>query len=123
MPLLYRSMPVAEDGFPVTDWRGVGIREDHDIFIDEERDVHPGSGGMSVFVDPMAAPPFRRPPSLGGDSKHPMWSISSDDLGEDLEFVQDGGSKHGAVEPITTMSLTSYLDALAETREGWTPVQ
>jgi hypothetical protein len=34
-------MPVAEDGFPVTDWRGLGIRDDHDIFIDDEGDVIP----------------------------------------------------------------------------------
>lgn len=73
MPLLYRSMPVAEDGFPVTDWRGLGIREDHDIFIDDEGDVHSRSGGISLrrpngraFVPPAAIARWRlQAPDVG----------------------------------------------------------
>ena len=117
-------MPDAGDGFPETGERGLGVRIGFDVIIEDDDTVYPNSGGMSAYTDPMALPPFRRPPEFGGDSKHTMWAIDASDLAPNLTFTPDGrpGSSHGVVEPITMMSFAGYLDSLAETRELWTRV-
>src|SRR5262245_2122963 len=75
--------------------------------------VHPNTGGMSVAPDDlMNLPPIRRPKSLGGSGKDPVWYIDIDLLGSDLAFVQDK-STHGLIEPGRSMTLDEFLKALA----------
>jgi hypothetical protein len=132
MPLLYRSLPVADDQLPETGERGLGVRVGIDVIIEDEdgedSDVHPGRGGMSVAPDhPKHLPPWRRPSEFGGTGRHPVWVIDSEALGPDLAYAPDNPpserSTHGVIEPMTRMSLIAFQDALAETRGHWMLVQ
>lgn len=52
--------------------------------------VLPRQGGMSVAPnDPLNLQRHRRPASLGGIGRDPVWYIEADDLGPDLDFRQD----------------------------------
>jgi hypothetical protein len=81
--------------------------------------VVPGQGGMSVAPgNPMFLLRHRRPSSLGGTARHPVWVIETEDLGPDLQFRQDRAS-HGLIEPRRMMTLREYEEALAKTRARW----
>jgi hypothetical protein len=58
---------------------------------------------------------LRRPPGYGGKGKDPVWWISVDDLGTNLQFRQDS-SGHGLIEPAMTMSLNDFERELERTR-------
>jgi hypothetical protein len=74
---------------------------------------------MSVAPkDPANLPKNRRPASLGGTGKDPVWEIDDTDLGEDLQCSQDT-STHGVVEVKVEMTLDEYEQALAATRGKW----
>jgi hypothetical protein len=79
----------------------------------------PGQGGMSVAPnDPADLPRHRRPASLGGIGRDPVWYIEADDLGPDLVFRQDRPS-HGLIEPKRAMTLDEFQAALARSRQFW----
>jgi hypothetical protein len=83
------------------------------------RQVQPNTGGMSVAPDdPMNLPPIRRPKSLGGSGKDPVWYIDMDLLGADLAFIQDKPT-HGVIGPSRAMRLDDFEKALAATRASW----
>ena len=79
--LLYRSMREETDGFPAVGPSGrlLGIRGDDtttpDVAAVNPTDpVGPGDGGLSVAPgDPMLLLRHRRPPSLGGTGRDPVW--------------------------------------------------
>jgi hypothetical protein len=124
MTRLYRGMkPDPDDGCPSTGpgKRLLGAVPGIDILPDDAGMVYPGTEGMSVSPhSPEFLPEWRRPPALGGTGKDPVWVIESEKLPTDLIYAPDGqGERHGWVEPSTAMTLTSYQDALAETRETW----
>jgi hypothetical protein len=74
---------------------------------------------MSVAPDdPMHLPKHRRPASLGGIGRDPVWYIETEDLGSDLEFRQDRPS-HGMIEPQQPQTLQAFQGALAATRCRW----
>jgi hypothetical protein len=80
--------------------------------------VNPGSGMSVAPHDPAALPPRRRPASLGGTGRHPVWEIDAADLGPDLGFVQDSRT-HGVIGPARPMAIADYLTALTATRDRW----
>jgi hypothetical protein len=79
---------------------------------------------MSVAPDPAYLPPFLRPASLGGHGKLPVFVIGRSVLGETLVYRPDPAkpTRHGFVEPATTMLLTAYAEALAATANTWKEV-
>jgi len=123
---LYRSMKEAPDGYPDVGPSGrlLGVRPGSDptadvLAIAPSDRVLPGLGGLSVAPDdPVHLPRHRRPATLGGKGRDPVWSIDSDDLEPDLEFRQDRPG-HGLIEPKRAMTLQEFQDALAGTRCRW----
>jgi hypothetical protein len=123
---LYRSMKEARDGYPVVGPGGrlLGVRPGNDptpdvLAVAPNDTLLPGQGGMSVAPDdPLHLPSHRRPASLGGAGRDPVWYIESDDLGPDLAFRQDRPG-HGLIEPKHLLTLQAFGNALAATRHGW----
>lgn len=102
--------------------RELGVRLEGDILIREDGSVGPGTGGMSVALDdPNNLPPHRRPAKFGGLGRDPVWQIDEADLPGTLVMRPDpeDPSRHGFVEPIESMSLFDYQDALATSRGLW----
>jgi hypothetical protein len=57
---------------------------------------------------------------LGGTSKDPVWRIREADLGPNLLYRPDQTRPgHGFVEPIRSMTLGEYQQALAQTQGYW----
>jgi hypothetical protein len=118
--IVYRAMREDPAGGPIVGptARTLGVRPQVDLPV-AAGFVHPKTGGMSVAVDrPENLHPLRRPPRYGGSGKDPVWSISVDQLGPDLQFRQDSAI-HGLIEPSRTMALDEYQQALADTKLFW----
>jgi hypothetical protein len=123
---LYRSMKEAADGYPATGPSGrlLGVRPGTDptpdvLTVHPSDTLLPGQGGMSVAPnDPLHLQKHRRPASLGGTGRDPVWYIETADLGPDLEFRQDRPT-HGLIEPKRALTLQEFQDALAGTRRVW----
>jgi len=109
--------------------RGLGVKtdpKDSDIFVNDDGNVRPYSGGMSVSpYDFNNLPSFKLSQKFGGTAKNPdpIWCINS------ALFVITGGlffnpdipvgATHGTVQPLYVMSLKSYQDHLAATQASW----
>lgn len=117
------------DGLPLVkrSARGLGVRtpleagsNEPDVTVSVPEDtVQPKQGGMSTAPnDPKNLPPFRRPTTLGGRSKDPVWEIDSEYLGPNLQLRQDSPT-HAIIEPARPMTLAEYEAALAATRDRW----
>lgn len=123
---LYRSMTEAQDGMPAVGPSGrmLGVRPGNaptpDVLAVNASDpVLPRQGGMSVAPnDPLRLQRHRRPASLGGIGRDPVWYIEADDLGPDLDFRQDR-TGHGLLEPNRRMTLGEFQLALAASRTRW----
>ena len=103
------------------DARSLGVRAPRDVKPDDDGNVHPGTGGMSVSPDdPSKLAQHRRPELLGGTGKDPVFSISSDCLGTYLFFREDlEDPRHGFVEPMSVVELYVYRRALCDTAPTW----
>ena len=98
--------------------RTLGVRPDDDIPVVAGM-VQSRKGGMSVAPDhPSFLPDHRRPPTFGGTGKDPIWGISTDSLGIELTFRQDG-PWHGLFEPAREMSIGEFQRALADLASNW----
>lgn len=116
---LYRAMALSEDGQPVVGPGDLGVRP-NDLQPDEQGLAQPLQGGMSVTPDdPMLMPIFRRPPSLYGTSKRPVWEMPDSEVTKPLALRFDSPT-HGLVEPWTSVPFEEYLDDLESTRPSWT---
>jgi hypothetical protein len=123
---LFRAMREAADGLPEVEpsSRGLGVRpgpgRNSDVSAVSGQDaVMPGGGGMSVAPDdPLHLVSFRRPRSLGGTGRDPVWVIDVADLGPELTVRPDAPG-HAFVEPARLMTLQSFQQALAVTRDRW----
>lgn len=118
--MVYRAMREDTLGGPVVGptARSLGVRSGVDIPILAGQ-VQPATGGMSVAPDrPENLHPLRRPAAYGGSGKDPVWCLSLDVLGGDLQFRQDTPT-HGLIEPARGMSLADYEQALAATKPHW----
>jgi hypothetical protein len=125
MALLFRSMQEDGNGLPAPGCsaRHLGVRPGFDVPAVLPTDlVQPGQGGMSVSPDdPMNLPYFRRPPTLQGTGKDPVWEIEVTRLGPDLVYRADPNlAGHGFVEAARTMTLAEYEQALTATQPFWT---
>jgi hypothetical protein len=103
----------------------LGARENIDIHPDDQGNVQPGKGGMSVTPDdPKRLPPHYRPQNLGGLGRLPVFSISEQQLGQDLVYRPDPKkpTQHGFIEPGMMMKQTLYQNALAKTEKDWSLV-
>jgi hypothetical protein len=118
---LYRAMARTGDG-PSCGDNDLGVRVPEDVEPDENGDVHPRGGGMSVTPDdPTDLPRHRRPRALGGTSKKPVWVMESAALPATLDYLRNT-TTHGLVEPAATMRIVAFRGALASTRDSWAVV-
>lgn len=119
---IYRGM-VEEAGKPKINAsaRALGARPKVDIPVGADDMIHPNTGGVSVSPSPQDLPAHRRPPELGGTGKDPIWSINTDDLGPNLQYVPDKPG-HGTIQPTTSMSFEEYQKELAKTNSKWNKV-
>src|SRR5262245_59862105 len=119
---LFRTMREEADGLPSVGpgARLLGIRPgdapDPDVLaVDPTDSTGPTEGGLSMAPDdPLYLPRQRRPASLGGLGRDPVWYIEKNDLGPDLQFRQDKPT-HGLIEPRRSMTLQEFQNALAQT--------
>lgn len=119
---LFRSMQEDRGGPLVgATARTLGVRPGTDIVVDGDGLVRPGTEGMSVSSgSPMNLPLHRRPPSLGGTGKDPVWAISPEQLAEELSYrPAPDDETHGFIEPAYVMSFEQYQAALHKTRQNW----
>jgi hypothetical protein len=112
----------------------VGLEEKSDIPVDDQSNVSPKTGGMSVAPSWRDLPAHRIPRALNsivrdacGDDRLFVWRFG------DAQFV--GGplsdrlalrlenEKHGLVEPASKMSLAVFCSALAATRDTWKKIE
>jgi hypothetical protein len=123
---LYRSMKEAQDGLPAVGPSGrlLGVRPGNSatpdvLAVNPSDPVLPGQGGMSVAPDdPLNLQKHRRPASLGGIGRDPVWYIETDHLGSDLEFRLERPG-HGLIEPKRAIALGLFQAALAGLRPQW----
>ena len=126
MEMLYRAMIEDVDGKPKVgrSARELGVRAGdkaphNDVDAISPNDVVFPIKGLSVSPDdPMNLEKHRRPVSLGGIGKDPVWVIDEIDLGPDLIFVHDSLT-HGYIAPRVPMTLAQYEKALELLRDRW----
>lgn len=95
-----------------------GLPPQGDIQPDSDGLVHPGTGGMSVAPEPRLLPKHRRPQTLGGDGRDPVFQMVLIDLPETLRFRSDSES-HGLIEPAAAASFELFQSAIHATQVFW----
>jgi len=104
---------------------GVTLKKGEDILVSDNGMVKPENGGMSAVPDPIYLNDCRRPKSLGGSGKDPVWEINTNNLGSKLQYVPDrpkngsDPSKHGTIQPKYPMSYNEYIEALEALQSYW----
>jgi hypothetical protein len=102
--------------------RRLGVRPGTDIPVNDDDEVEPFAGGMSVSPDsPQHLPEHRRPEGHGGTGLDPVWEFDTSALGDGLVYRPDDSrpEAHGFIEPAWRMRLDEYEDLLALTRDSW----
>lgn len=124
MPTLYRSMKLGSPGRPLCEGsaRGLGVRVLIDIKPSADGLAHPLLGGMSVAPNtPFNLPQHRRPVSLGGTGRDPVFHLDAQALPETLAYRPDprAPSEHGFVEPTAAVALDTLQGNLCQTASLW----
>ena len=124
MSKLYRSMKGGSPGRPLCEAsaRGLGVRVAIDINPSPDGLVHPQRGGMSVAPNtPFNLPQHRRPVSLGGTGRDPVFHLDAQALPETLAYRSDprAPSQHGFVEPSGPVALDTFQRNLCQTAGLW----
>ena len=125
MSWLYRGMKADEDGYPATGESGarLGVRIPDDIPADDQGMVVPNTGGMSVVADdPTKLPGHRRPATLNGTSKFPIFRIAVTAVPDSLAVRQDQPktySAHRVIEPAAKMTIGEFRQNIYGTRTSW----
>jgi len=118
---LFRAMSDA-GGSPLVDPGHLGVRTGgarRDIEVDSSGSVHPDTGGMSVTPDdPMDLPRHRRPRGRLGTGTGAVWSVASPAMAGRLAIRQDRPT-HWLIEPSSSMELSVFEEALADTAPRW----
>jgi len=121
-PDLYRAMRPAEGGRPSLgrSARSLGIRPQTDIPVVEGM-VSPLSGGMSVSLgDPRYLPEHRRPLSLGGTGKDPVYRLKARQVPKALAVRSDADLEgHAFLEPAHVMPIETYEESIASSQRRW----
>jgi len=124
---IYRAMTPDADGLPHVgrSARQLGVRTfdrlpHNDVRAATPDDiVNPREGMSAAPNNPANLTKNRRPPQVnGGTGKDPVWEIDTEDLGPELEYVQDKPT-HGVVGAKEPMTLAELEQALAATRARW----
>jgi len=103
--------------------RHLGARQDHDIPVRANGMVLPITGGMSVAAGtPLELPPHRRPASLEGVGKDPVFAIHPDVLPSSLAVRQSGKPSHHIVEPSQQCLYIAFQKDLCSTMNSWEEV-
>ena len=138
MPKIYRTM-LADGGKPKvgSESKMLGVRiaptPQADIPVDEQGVVYPQTGGMSVAPEWRKLPYFLVPkrlralrPDARGSNQLACWTLGQGafkqgDLSDNLVLRPDpnGLARHGLVEPKVEMSIETFQEALAKTRDRW----
>ncbi|MCI0681285.1 MAG: hypothetical protein L0Y71_04205 [Gemmataceae bacterium] len=138
MPQVYRSM-LADGGKPKVGAQSkmLGVRvQPHanaDIVVDDQGNVHPNTGGMSVAPGWRQLPSFLIPkrlrhlaPDACGRNQLVCWQMGEGAfvaarLADDLQLQPDADKPmvHGVIEPAQSMSIAQYQSSLAATRDHW----
>jgi len=132
MPKVYRSMKKSEDGLPTLEAspKGLGVRDETDIHIDESGNVILDGCGMSVAPDWRKLRVYRIPQRLhhivqGARGPNNVYCFSmgtgpfeSGNLAAGLDLRVDSTS-HGTVVPTQVVPLIQYKQDIANTRTSW----
>jgi len=131
--LMYRAMKEAPDHLPELgrSSRMLGVRVSRPGAVPEKPpqfDVYPDLDGyvaprwgMSVAMDdPRGLPRHRRPQSLGGEGRDPVFWLLVSLLGKGLSVYEDR-APHAVIEPAERCPLMTYEAALSATRPSWRP--
>lgn len=136
MPRFYRAMTVDGDGRPKIGptARTLGVRvgegEYDDVAADENQDVHPGAGGMSVAPSWRDLETHRIPkrlqsimPDATGSNRDACWRMGDGEfenasVTDNLALICDSLT-HGELQPIRSMNVDAFQQALADTRDEW----
>lgn len=122
---VYRTME-SSGGRPAVDASrltlGVKLRDCPDILMDEHRFVYPKTGGLSVAPTPAGLPTTKRPPALGGTSRHPVWKLDVALLPPDL-VLRPVSPNHGLIEPSQPTKVEEFQRALHSLEPLWVLVQ
>lgn len=131
-PAFYRAMRRSSSGFPEigNTARCLGARpkyeqEDGDIPVDATGYVQPRTGGMSMtFKDPHHLPQHRRPKSLGGVGKDPVFCFVGPSP-DTLVPRQDtrANPHHFVLEPAGRCLFTEFTRNIATTQPKWEEVR
>lgn len=129
--VMFRAMKRADDRLPVLGRtaRTLGVRvsafgavpEDppqFDVYPDASGHVSPGSGLSVAMDDPGGLPRHRKPRSLGGEGRDPVFALLVTAVGKVLNVNEDH-PPHALVEPAARCSLQDYEAGLEATRPSW----
>lgn len=82
----------------------------------------PGCGGLSVTPrDLDDLPPHTLPISMGGRSRHPLWSITVGDVVGDLCVTQDKPS-HALIGTSSAVSFATFAARIEGTQGSWSRI-
>ena len=121
---IFRAMKCAADRLPLIgrSSRELGVRTEGpgiDVRVQDDGTVAARAGGMSVALDSaLNLPKHRRPRSLGGEGRDPVFAMAMPNLPESL-VVRPDPHPHGLVEPRHRCLLTEFELALQATRPHW----
>jgi len=132
MPLIYRVMKRAEDGGPAVGRSptSLGVRIPQDISPDDQGNVAPALGGMSVSPRLVELPKFLVPkrlvhllPSARGSNNNFVWRMGAGPFVAGAVapglLMQPDRPGHGTVQPESVVPLPTYEAALVATRSEW----
>jgi hypothetical protein len=128
---MFRAMKKADDCLPVLGRtaRTLGVRVsaagavpkaplEFDVYPDTADHVAPGFGLSVAMDDPRGLPRHRKPQSLGGEGRDPVFSLLVSAVGKALNVNVDH-PPHALIEPASRCLLVDYESALAGTRQSW----
>lgn len=128
---MFRAMKKADDRLPMLGRtaRTLGVRvstagavpedaPEFDVYPDAAGHVIPGWGLSVAMDDPRGLPRHRKPRSLGGEGRDPVFSLLMSAVGKVLNVNVDR-PPHALIEPASRCSLADYESAFAGTRPSW----
>lgn len=96
-----------------------GQPPDGDIPVGATGRVDPRTGGMSVAPDdPVNLPRHRRPPSLGGEGRDPVFRYAVQRIPATLTLRREQHD-HAVVEPCDVSFFSEYQETIHGTRNDW----
>lgn len=125
--VVYRAMKKDDQDKPVLgpNPRMLGVRDPTDITPNAQGDVTSDESGLSVSPPPPTnLPKHRRPQSLGGTGKDPVFKIDLSSIRKlDLVFIPDSQNpSHGFLAPAHQMTYRKYEDCISRTKDFWSLV-